>query len=165
MDHAWTRPVHGSCVGCHVGADGGAVGGPQVEQEQLVEVGAACTWDSSRDNSDLDAIQVGAAGQREVGQRREPEVEAEPPKHLSLGGREALRAWVMASSWSRDRTSAKVGRGRIIGIKATCLSNCSPRLTRRALMSVRSSTGSPSSRNSSPIALIFWHRTVTEASP
>ena len=45
----------------------------------MVEVEAVCTWDSSRDNLDLDAIQVGAAGQRGEGRRRGPEGEAEPP--------------------------------------------------------------------------------------
>ena len=72
---AWTTPGQGQSMGCAWDAMSELMvvlpGGPQVEQEQLVEVGATCTWDSSRDNSDLDAIQVGAAGQWEVDRRRE----------------------------------------------------------------------------------------------
>ena len=81
------------------------------------------------------------------------------------GGRAALRVCVMASSCNIDRTSAKDERGRIMGMKATCLSNCSPSPTSSALMRVRSSTRSPSSRSSSPMALIRWQKTETVESP
>ena len=41
----------------------------------------------------------------------------------------AFRAWFIASSCKMERTSANVGGGRIIGMKATFFSNCSPGTT------------------------------------
>ena len=71
-------------------------------------------------------------------------------------GRASLRDCVRSAHWSSDRTSAKDGEGRIMGMKEACFSKRSLSPMRRMLMSRRSWTGSPSSRSSSVMALRRW---------
>jgi hypothetical protein len=68
-----------------------------VEEEQLVGVAAACTWDFSRDSSDLDASRAEAAVPQEVHRREELGVEVEPwceTSELDVGVRSCeLGSW------------------------------------------------------------------------